>query len=158
VHGTNFVLPEAARAARVLTIHDLAFLNAPEELASGDRDLPALVEKGARRADVICTPTAAVADAVAERFDVDRDKIKVTPLGVDAGWFTGRFPSVLARKRLGLPPQYILFAGAAGPRKGLDWLNKAHALDEDLPPIVFTGPGAFPQTARSLRTGYLSDL
>lgn len=158
VHGTNFVLPETLRAARVLTIHDLAFLDAPGELPAGDRELPRLVRNGAVRADVICTPTAAVADTVAERFDVDRDKIEVTPLGVDAGWFTGRPPGERTRERLGLPPQYILFAGAAGPRKGLDWLGKAHALAEDLPPIVFAGPGVFPMTARSRHIGYLSDL
>lgn len=158
VHGTNFVLPETVRAARVLTIHDLAFLDAPGELSPTDRELPALVRHGARQADIICTPTAAVADAVAERFDTDREKIEVTPLGVDPGWFTGRPPSRRERDRLGLPEQYILFAGAAGPRKGLEWLNGAHDRGKNLPPIVFAGPGHFPRTARSLHTGYLSDL
>jgi len=36
VHGTNFVLPAAARAAGVVTIHDLAFLDAPEDLPPSD--------------------------------------------------------------------------------------------------------------------------
>lgn len=158
VHGTNFVLPGTWRAAGVVTIHDLAFLDAPEELAPSDRDLPALVRRGAARADVICTPTAAVADAVAERLDVDRDKIHVTPLGIDAGWFTGRPPGDRVRQRLGLPRRYLLFAGAAGPRKGLDWLGKAHAADDTLPPLVFAGPGRFSMTARSRHIGYLSDV
>ncbi|EHR49201.1 glycosyltransferase [Saccharomonospora marina XMU15] len=158
VHGTNFVLPGTLRAARVLTIHDLAFLDAPDELPPSDRELPELVRKGAAAANVICTPTAAVAAAVAERLDVDRGKIEVTPLGVDAGWFTGRPPSDGVRERLGLPPKYLLFAGAAGPRKGLDWLAKAHAADEELPPIVYVGPGSFPATSRSRHIGYLSDL
>ena len=92
VHGTNFVLPGRFRAAGVLTIHDLAFLDAPEELAPSDFELPQLVVRGAARADVICTPTAAVADAVASRLDVDRDKIVVTPLGVDPVWFNTRPP------------------------------------------------------------------
>ncbi|MGH3451715.1 MAG: glycosyltransferase, partial [Haloechinothrix sp.] len=69
VHGTNFVLPGALRAAGVLTIHDLAFLDAPRELSRTDAQLPELVRKGAARADVICTPTAAVADRVAERLE-----------------------------------------------------------------------------------------
>ncbi|UQS22623.1 glycosyltransferase family 4 protein [Amycolatopsis thermalba] len=157
VHGTNFVLPGAVRAAGVLTIHDLAFLDAPGELPPSDRELPELVRRGAARADVICTPTAAVADAVATRLDVDRAKVVVTPLGVDAAWFTGRPPDEPMRERLGLPERYLLFVGAAGPRKGLDWLLKAHAAAEDLPPLVFSGPGPAPGSPRSRRLGYLSE-
>ncbi|MEU6643756.1 glycosyltransferase family 1 protein [Saccharomonospora sp. NPDC046836] len=158
VHGTNFVLPGTFRAAGVLTIHDLAFFDAPDELPPSDAELPQLVRRGATRADVICTPTAAVADAVAERLDVDRGKIEITPLGVDAGWFAARPPSEDVRERLGLPPRYLLFAGAAGPRKGLSWLMKAHATDADLPPLVFAGPGTFPASDRTQHVGYLSDL
>lgn len=39
VHGTNFVLPGRFRAAGVVTIHDLAFMDNPAELAPSDRDL-----------------------------------------------------------------------------------------------------------------------
>jgi glycosyltransferase involved in cell wall biosynthesis len=158
VHGTNFVLPGRLRAAGVVTIHDLAFLDNPAELAPSDRDLPELVRRGAHRANVICTPTAAVADAVATRLDIDRSKIVVTPLGVNPAWFTARPPDDERRARLGLPSQYLLFAGAAGPRKGLDWLVRTHEAAPDLPDLVFAGPGPFPRTARSRQTGYLSDV
>ncbi|WP_177216949.1 glycosyltransferase family 4 protein [Amycolatopsis arida] len=158
VHGTNFVLPGTLRAAGVLTIHDLAFLDAPHELPPSDRELPRLVRRGAARADVVCTPTAAVADAVAERLDVDRDKIVVTPLGVDPAWFTGRAPNDDLRRRLELPRGYLLFVGAGGPRKGLDWLTQAHGTAPELPPLVFAGPGPHPATARSHHLGYLSDV
>ncbi|WP_312871882.1 glycosyltransferase family 4 protein [Amycolatopsis acididurans] len=158
VHGTNFVLPGTFRAAGVLTIHDLAFLDAPEELAPSDHELPRLVRLGAARAKAICTPTAAVADAVAARLGVDRDKIVVTPLGVDAAWFTGRRPNKDLRDRLRLPKEYLLFVGAAGPRKGLDWLLKAHAAAPELPPLVFTGPGSFPVGERARHVGYLSEV
>jgi glycosyltransferase involved in cell wall biosynthesis len=158
VHGTNFVLPGTLRAARVLTIHDLAFLDVPEELAPSDRDLPELVRRGAARAHAICTPTAAVADAVASRLDVPRDRIVVTPLGVDAAWFTGRSPTSAMRERLRLPPEYLLFVGAAGPRKGLDWLLKAHAEAADLPSLLFSGPGRFTVSDRVQHAGYLSDV
>jgi glycosyltransferase involved in cell wall biosynthesis len=158
VHGTNFVLPGTARAAGVLTIHDLAFLDSPEELSASDQDLPELVRQGVARANIICTPTSAVADAVAQRLDVDRAKIRVTPLGVDAAWFNARPPGKELAERLGLPPVYVLFVGAASPRKGLDWLVKAHESTPDLPPLVFTGPGRFPVSDRAQHTGYLSDL
>src|SRR2546429_4284895 len=158
VHGTNFVLPAAARAAGVLTIHDLDFLDAPDFLAPGDVRLPELVRLSAHRAAVVCTPTQAVADVTAERLEIAPDKIMVTPLGVDPAWFTARPPSEALAKRIGLPADYLLFVGAAGPRKALDWLLKAHEVTSDLPPLVLVGPGhhGVPDRVRSL--GYLSDV
>lgn len=158
VHGTNFVLPGTARAAGVLTIHDVAFLDAPEELSSADAHFPELVQVSAQRADAICTPTAVVADRVADRLDVDRGKITVTPLGVDPSWFTALPPNNELRAKFGLPNEYLLFIGAAGPRKGLSWLAKAHANDPSLPPLVYIGPGPFSVNDRSQTTGYVSDV
>jgi glycosyltransferase involved in cell wall biosynthesis len=158
VHGTNFVLPPALRAAGVLTIHDLAFLDAPEDLPPSDEELPQLVARSAERADVVCTPTRAVADVVVERLGVPDEKIVVTPLGVDLAWFTARPPSEALRRRVGLPKQYLLFVGAAGPRKSLGWLLKAHEATPDLPPLVLAGPG-HARGQDGVRTiGYLSDV
>ncbi|MFL6144656.1 MAG: glycosyltransferase family 4 protein [Labedaea sp.] len=158
VHGTNFVLPATARAAGVLTIHDLAFLDRPEDLPPGDARLPDLVRLSARRAAVVCTPTRAVADMVAERLDLPPERITVTPLGVDPAWFTARPPSESLAKRVGLPREYLLFVGAAGPRKALDWLLKAHEVNPDLPPLVLVGPGHTGVPDRVRAVGYLSDV
>ena len=157
VHGTNFVLPATARAARVLTIHDLGPLREPQHLPPSDAELPALIRRGARRADAVCTPTAAVAEQVADELDVDPDRIVVTPLGVDPGWFTARPPDRALRERLGLPSEYLLFIGTAGPRKGLDWLARAHDAAPDLPPLVFAGPGGFPTSGRRGKAGYVPE-
>ncbi|MEB3368151.1 glycosyltransferase family 4 protein [Saccharopolyspora mangrovi] len=147
VHGTNFVLPPSVRAAGVVTIHDLAFLDDP---SLAEPDLPALVRLSAQRARVVCTPTAAVADQVAERLAVSPEKIAVTPLGLDPEWFSA------APVRDGrIPPEYLLFVGAEGPRKGLDVLRAA--LAPDLPPLVIAGPGAAREADGVIRTGYLSD-
>ncbi|HEX2131914.1 MAG TPA: glycosyltransferase family 1 protein [Actinophytocola sp.] len=158
VHGTNFVLPAAMRAAGVLTIHDLAFLDAPEELPPSDENLPRLVARSAERAAVVLTPTEAVADVTAERLGIDRSKIAVTPLGVDPAWFTARPPSEALRRRVGLPKRYLLFVGAAGPRKSLGWLLKAHEVTPDLPPLVLAGPGHHQHDERVRSIGYLSDV
>jgi glycosyltransferase involved in cell wall biosynthesis len=158
VHGTNFVLPVSARAGGVLTIHDLAFLDAPDELPPSDRELPELVRRSAARARVVCTPTKAVAAAVVERLDVPSERVMVTPLGVDPAWFTARPPSEERRQRLGLPERYLLFVGAEGPRKGLDVLQKAHATARDLPPLVLTGPSVSGVDGRVIRTGYLPEV
>lgn len=158
VHGTNFVLPAAVRAAGVLTIHDLAFLDAPEELPPSDEQLPALVSRSAQRAAVVCTPTQAVADVAVERLGIPADKVMVTPLGVDLAWFTARPPSEALRRRLGLPKEYLLFIGAAGPRKALNWLLKAQEATPDLPPLVLAGPGHRSTNPSVFATGYLSDV
>lgn len=158
VHGTNFVLPPAIRAAGVLTIHDLAFLDSPSDLPPSDEQLPELVALSAKRADIVCTPTQAVADVVTDRLDVPAEKIVVTPLGIDLAWFTARPPSDTMRRRLGLPKKYLLFVGAAGPRKALDWLLKAHANTPDLPPLVLAGPGHTGNDESVQSVGYLSDV
>lgn len=158
VHGTNFVLPPALRAAGVLTIHDLAFLDAPGDLPPSDEQLPRLVARSAERADVVCTPTRAVADVVVERLGVAEEKVLVTPLGVDLAWFTARPPSEALRRRIGLPKEYLLFVGASGPRKALDWLLKAHEATADLPPLVLAGPGHIRNDDAVRSVGYLSDV
>lgn len=158
VHGTNFVLPAAMRAAGVVTIHDLAFLDAPDELPPSDEMLPRLVARSVERAAVVLTPTRAVAEVTAERLGVPPEKIVVTPLGVDPAWFTARPPSEVLRRRIGLPKQYLLFVGAAGPRKALGWLLKAHEVTPELPPLVLAGPGHHQRDDRVSSIGYLSDV
>jgi len=158
VHGTNFVLPPALWSAGVMTVHDLDFLDSVAELPPSDRELPELVRKCAARADIVCTPTHAVADVVSERLSVPADRIAVTPLGVDPAWFAARPPGEPLRRRLGLPESYLLFVGGNGPRKGLPTLLDAHALAPTLPPLVLVGPGHFAVSERIRNVGYLSDV
>jgi glycosyltransferase involved in cell wall biosynthesis len=158
VHGTNFVQPPTFRAKRVLTIHDLAFLDVPEELAPSDKNLPQLVATSAKIADRICVPTRAVAEVVQERLHVKESKIQVTPLGIDAAWFTARPPSAEQRENWGLPKEYLLFVGDERPRKGVANLIKALAHDESLPQLVIAGPGKSSVDGRIIRTGYLPDI
>ncbi|GAB2680255.1 glycosyltransferase family 1 protein [Saccharopolyspora gloriosae] len=152
VHGTNFALPPAVRAGGVVTVHDLAFLDAPEEVA--EPGFAELARSSARRAAVVCTPSAAVADRVADRFGVAREDIVVTPLGVDPEWFEATPPGADLH-RLGLPDDYFVFVGAQGPRKGVDVLLRGH--DRRLPPLVIAGPGEARQVRNVLRTGYLPE-
>jgi len=158
VHGTNFVLPPAMAAAGVLTVHDLAFLDAPHELPPSDARLPELVRISARRAAVVCTPSNAVALQVRERLGVPADQVVTTPLGIDPAWFAARSPGDDLRRRTGLPKEYLLFVGAAGPRKSLDWLLTAHAAAPDLPPLVLAGPGHTRGGDRVRVTGYLPEV
>jgi glycosyltransferase involved in cell wall biosynthesis len=145
----------------VVTIHDLAFLDRPDELAPANRDLPNLVRSAARRAGAVCTPSRAVASDIVHRLDVPADRVVVTPLGVDAGWFRAVPPTAELRGELGLPQRYLLFVGAAQPRKGLDVLLDAHQAELDLPPLALAGPAGWgppPATSSRVHTvGYLGE-
>ena len=143
MHATNFVLPPSTRARGVVTVHDLAFLDRPEFLSPAQRDLPDLVRRSVARAAVVCTPSRAVAQQVAHRLDIPAERIVVTPLGVDPAWSSTGPPSPALRATLGLPSRYLLFVGAAQPRKGLDVLLDAHAAQPDLAPLVLAGPAGW---------------
>ncbi len=161
LHATNFVLPPSQRARGVVTVHDLAFLDHPDQLAPQQRNLPELVRLSVARAAVVCTPSDVVAQLVARRLDVDAGRIVVTPLGVDRTWCEATAPTETLRTTLGLPPRYLLFVGAAQPRKGLDVLLAAHASRPELAPLVVAGPagwGPAPTMSSRVHTvGYLSE-
>lgn len=143
-HGTNFVLPPPGRAAGVVTVHDLAYLLLPDTVDGAGRELIDLVPRSLRRAGAVLTPTRAMASAIADAYPMAGDRIIVTPLGVDAHWFSAApAPGELLRS-WGLPERYLLFVGTREPRKDLATLLAAHALaqaaDSGTPPLLLVGP------------------
>jgi glycosyltransferase involved in cell wall biosynthesis len=161
LHATNFVLPPSRRARGVVTVHDLAFLDHPEYLAPPQRTLPELVRSSVARAAVVCTPSEAVAQQVIRRLDVAAEQVVVTPLGVDRAWLAAAAPTETLRATLRVPPRYLVFIGAAQPRKGLDVLLEAHAAQPGLAPLVLAGPAgwgpALPCSSQVHMLGYLSE-
>lgn len=143
-HGTNFVLPPTGRAAGVVTVHDLSFLRTPHTVTAASRAFADLVPRSLRRAAVVLTPSAAVAAEIAETYRIGKDRLVVTPLGVDSAWFDAAPPDAPLRESLGLPERYFLFAGNLEPRKNLPLLLAAYrevlGADPDAPPLVLAGP------------------
>ncbi|MGV3518116.1 glycosyltransferase family 4 protein [Luteitalea sp.] len=81
-HSPSPLLLPARRAAQVVTIHDLFFLDHPEGTAAEiRRDYPTLVGDHARRADLVVTVSATVGAQVAQRLDVDPARIVTCPNG-----------------------------------------------------------------------------
>lgn len=142
-HATNYVLPPLRRAAGVLSVHDLSFLHLPATVHPDSLVYRELVPRGLRRAAAVCALTAVTADEIAQTYGFPRERIVVTPLGVDQTWFTAAGPDDELRARLSLPPEYLLFVGTREPRKGLSTLAAAHrqlrAVDADVPPLVLVG-------------------
>ncbi|TKV58906.1 glycosyltransferase family 4 protein [Nakamurella flava] len=147
-HGTNFVLPPTGRrTAGVVTVHDLAYLLLAETVDAHSRRLVDLVPRSLRRAAVVCTPTRAIADQVAEHYPGLARQVVVTPHGVTPEWLAATAPAAEQRSALGLPDDHFLFVGTREPRKGLDTLIAAYGLarsrDADLPDLVLVGPAGW---------------
>lgn len=142
-HATNFVLPPTRRAAGVLTVHDLTYLRHPATVAAASRAYRELVPLGIRRAAVVCTPSRAVADQLADAYAVPPDRLAVTPLGVDPAWASTPVPDAIWLQRHGLPTDYVLAVGTLEPRKNLATLVGAYRLlhqrGVELPALVLVG-------------------
>ncbi|HLZ10116.1 MAG TPA: glycosyltransferase [Chloroflexota bacterium] len=88
--------------------------------------------------------------ALVDLYGARRDRVEVIPCGVDLGLFRPGDRD-LARRRLGLTGEVILFVGRMDPIKGLDLLLQAVALLKDRPTmrlVVVGGSGAEDEMAR----------
>jgi glycosyltransferase involved in cell wall biosynthesis len=139
VHAQTPLLIPAARAAQVITIHDLDFLMHPERVeAEMQRDFPRLAAHHARRADHIIVSSRYVAGEVANRLNVSSGKISVCSPGASA------WAAEIAQSRAsGQRGSLILFVGTLEPRKNIGGLLDAYALLRSrrakVPPLILAG-------------------
>ncbi len=139
-HSPTPLLLPTRKARRVVTIHDLYFLDHSEDTtAEVRRDYAALVRRHARRADLVVTSSHHVGALVVERLDVDPARVLTCPAGAPA--WTPR-PDVPADGP-------VIFLGTLEPRKNvvtlLDAWARIIAGGGPVPPLVMAGgrgPGA----------------
>jgi len=125
-HHTDFVLPEVAPGTpQVMTLHDLAFLRAPEtHTPLAVRRLGEIVRRARDRCAAFLVPSEATARDCRALLGVDPF---VTPLGVDESLFA--LPPARPARR------YLLAVGTLEPRKNHARLIRAFGrarLDCDL--------------------------
>lgn len=134
VQSAHPLLMPAARAAQVVTIYDLDFLDHPER-THGEirRDYPALSPLHARRADQIVVISRHTAQQVETRLEVPAARISVAFPGAP-DW-----PPRLEEPANGC----VLFLGTLAPRKNLGILLDAYARVlarfPAAPPLVLAG-------------------
>jgi glycosyltransferase involved in cell wall biosynthesis len=143
VQAAHPLLIPSSRAAGVVTVHDLDFLDAPERThAEIRRDYAALTADHARRADRVIAVSAHTAEAVHSRLGVPRSRISICPPG-GPDW---------PRRTTEPAGGCILFLGTLEPRKNLGVLLDAYAAlvaaRPDAPPLVLAG--LVPPTAEGL--------
>jgi glycosyltransferase involved in cell wall biosynthesis len=147
VHGTNFIVPPARRAAEVVTVFDLTCLHFPELCEPVSLRFPPLIRRAVQRGAMVHTPSATVAAEVIEHFGARPDQVRVVPLGVDTAPILSRIPAE-SPGPAGRP--YILALGNVEPRKDLPSLVRAFDalagvhLDVEL---VIAGPPSWGQDA-----------
>ena len=171
VHGTNYVVPPARRAARVVTVHDLTTVRFPELCDAMSLRFPRLVRRAIADGAWVHTPSRFVADEVVEAFDADPGRVRVVYHGVAPA----QLPSPGGSPRPGLPPgtaRYVLAVGTVEPRK--DYPGLVGAFDRvagsrpDLALVIAGadgwGAGAFheavsssPSRDRIVQLGYVAD-
>ena len=126
-HETNHAAPPF-RGRVVLTVHDLSTLLYPQtQEPARARHFARRLPRAVQAARVI-VPTAAIADQVVDRLGVARERVRVIHHGVDA-----RFSPADVQRG-----SFVLYAGDAGPRKGLQTLRAALPEGAEL---KLAGPG-----------------
>ncbi len=172
VHGTNFVVPPARRAARVVTVHDLTTVRYPELCDGPTRQFPDLVRRALAEGAWVHTPSVAVADEVVADLGADPARVRAVHHGLPP--LAAPAPGSIAQ-HLPLPEgthRYILSVGTVEPRKDHPLLVAAFdelaARFDDLA-LVLVGPDGWGASAldealarcrarhRVVRTGYLPD-
>jgi glycosyltransferase involved in cell wall biosynthesis len=132
VHGTNFVVPPARRAARIVTVHDLTIVRYPEMCEPETLRFPALLRRAVAHGAWVHTPSRFVAEEVVDTFGVDPSRVRAVHHGAPrrplqnspADSLQNSPPGVAG----GLPEgarRYVLAIGTAEPRKDLPGLVRA---------------------------------
>jgi glycosyltransferase involved in cell wall biosynthesis len=143
VHGTNFVAPPT-RAPRVISLHDLTFVQHPDWCRPEVRAMAPPVRRAVRAGAWVHTLTDAVAEQVRSLFDTDR-VVTVHPAG--ARLPAGDVHSPRVASVIDGPP-YVLALGAAEVRKNLGAVVALFAGSRDAQlRLVVAGPNG-PESAR----------
>lgn len=141
VHGTNFVVPPAARAARIVTVHDLTAIRFPHLCQPASLRYPALIRRALGHGAWVHTYSHAMADEVVELLGAPPERVRVVSPGTDSP-APGVAPAAFEG---GGGRRYVLSLGRAEPRKDLPLLVRAFdqvaATHPDLDLVIAGPPG-----------------
>lgn len=144
VHATTWAIPPT-RLPLAVTVHDLAFLRAPEHFTRrGSAYFRRALQRTVREAQRVIVPSKATADDCLEA-GIAADRIRVIPHGVRTQPVSEQRLAQF-RSTYGLTRDYVLWTGTHEPRKNLPALLAAfdeltsHTSEIDL---VLVGPAGW---------------
>lgn len=131
LHSPDFIPPArlGRRWARVVTVHDLAFLRFPELLTVDSRRYYSQIFRAVREAEQIIAVSETTRRDLLDLVQAPPERVVVVAEGVDRGFAPGD-RDVAARhvaRRFGIEAPYFLFVGTLEPRKNLMRLIAAFA-------------------------------
>lgn len=148
VHGPANSLPLLGFGLPgVVTIHDLAIYDHPEWFPAGQWFATSVVvPQSVRRARAIICPSAATKRAIVRLFQVEPERCRVIPHGVEAEFSLPVSTAVRAEltARYALPGRYLLQVGTVQPRKNYVTTLRALAripVEQRIPLLVIGGFG-----------------
>ncbi len=128
-HGPDFVLPPInGKVRKIVTVHDLAFLEHPEYAVPQLADyLKKVVPEAVAAADVVATVSQATRQTLIDYFKTPTEKISIIPNGIRSHFRRITDPILLAstRHKFGLKHPLVLAVGTLEPRKNHLGLIKA---------------------------------
>jgi glycosyltransferase involved in cell wall biosynthesis len=130
LHTPDFVPPRPRDWARVITVHDLAFLRFPWTVTGASRRYYGGIHRAVREADAVIAVSHATARDLVELVDAAPEKTHVIHEGVEAE-LAPMDPDEARRAvsaRFGIAGRYALFVGTLEPRKNVPTL--LHAFDQ----------------------------
>jgi alpha-1,3-rhamnosyl/mannosyltransferase len=131
VHAPDHYIPILRGVPLVATVMDLIPFIHPEWTSNRLRALKNwLFKRSIVSASHLITISEYSRMDLIRHFNIPAEKISVTPLGVDAVYFSPISPEVrhTVLQRYALSPDFFLFIGTLQPRKNLARLLDAHAL------------------------------
>ncbi len=131
IHAMMFVIPIVETTKTVVTIYDMGFHLHPQfHQAQKVAYFKAMIERSARRADLILTISQYTKEEICNVLDVPEEKVRVTHLAHQAAFCRLDDPHRMAdmRRRLKINWPYILFVGTIEPRKNVERLLEAFAI------------------------------
>jgi len=148
-HGPHYTMPERARLATVVTVHDLTFFDHPEW---HERSKVVVFRRAIRRAAEEADAVVCVSTKTAERLQElcpARGRVFVIPHGIDHARFRPHEPEAgsddACLARLGVRPPFVVFVGTVEPRKGIGDLvaafDRVAEENDDLTLVVVGGRG-----------------
>ncbi len=144
-HGLSHELPvgiEHTRVKSVVTVHDLLFLDFPQDYSWLDRQIYFQKMKYALKvADSVLAISTYTKKRIIHHFDIDPNRIVVIPPIAESDFWIAESTSenIDSLKKYNLPQEYFLFVGSWGARKNLKAVIAALQLLKWPLPLVVIG-------------------